>query len=312
MLGHVCPFPHGMQGAAYPCSVQSDIDLRQATQVIDLFDRAADAMRSSSRRQRSIVQLPPRGRLLATGDLHDNPLHLEKITRLARLDQSPDHHVVFHEIIHSERLINGMDFSHRTLIRVAQLVVRFPNQVHPLLANHELAQLTGKGVSKGAGNNVLLFDDGLAFVFGDDWELVAEAIKRFIAAMALAAIGGAAGSAVLCAHSLPAPHMMSKFDATVLDRDLAPEDYIAPAGAAHLMVWGRSHSAEQVESLAAHWGVRLFCLGHEHAETGFVVRGERLVILNSDHDRAAVLPIDLACIPNAEEAMLHVIPLAAI
>lgn len=292
--------------------MSGELDIRQATHVIELFDRAGHALQHSLVRRRSIVRLPARGRLLATGDLHDNPLHLEKIMRLARLDQSPDHHVVLHEMIHSERLINGMDFSHRMLIKVAQLVLQFPNQVHLLLANHELAQFTGKGVSKGAGNNVLLFDDGLAFAFGDEWELVSEAIKRFIACFALAAIGGEEGSAVLCAHSLPPPHMMSTFDATVLDRELSPDDYLSPNGAAHLMVWGRGHTPQQIDSLAERWGVKLFCLGHEHAETGFEVRGPRVVVLNSDHDRAAVLPMDLAQIPCAEEAMLHIIPLAAI
>jgi len=292
--------------------VPSDVDLRQATHVIDLFDGAALAMRESGVRRRSIVRLPPVGRLLATGDLHDNPLHFEKIVRLARLDQSPDHHVVLHEMIHSERLINGMDFSHRMLVKVAQLTLQYPNQVHPLLANHELAQLTGKGVSKGAGNSVVMFDDGLAFAFGDDWEAVAEAIKRFIASMALAAIGGEEGAGALCAHSLPAPHMMHKFDATVLDRDLTAEDYMGPTGAAHLMVWGRAHTRDQVEALAGRWGVKVFCLGHEHAETGCEVRGPRLIVINSDHDRAAALPIDLARVLDAEEAALYVVPLSSV
>lgn len=294
------------------CPVAIDVDSRQPGGVAELFDRAAMAMRRSPLRRGSAVRLPARGRLLATGDLHDNPLHLEKIVRVARLDQSPDHHLVLHEMIHSERLINGMDFSHRILIKIAQHVLRYPQQIHPLLANHELAQLTGKGVSKGAGNSVALFDDGLAFAFGDEWELVSDAIKRFIAAMALAALGGPDGAAVLCAHSLPAPHVMDRFDASVFERELTADDFIGPNGAAHLMVWGRSHTPEQIEALAARWGVKLFCLGHEHSETGCEVRGRRLVILNSDHARAAVLRIDLADIPDAERAMLAAIPLAAV
>jgi len=136
--------------------------------VTDLMDGAAQTLRGSSARDRSVVRLPPRGRLLATGDLHDNPIHLAKIIRLSRLDASPDHHVVLHEMIHGGNLINGMDFSHRMLCRVAELALRFPNQVHPLLANHELAQLTGKGVSKGAGDSVALFNAGLQYVFATD------------------------------------------------------------------------------------------------------------------------------------------------
>src|SRR5687767_13490267 len=95
------------------------------------------------------------------------------------------------------------------LARVAELVMRYPGQVHPLLANHELAQMTGRGVSKGAGNSVVLFNDGLEYVFGDECEAVSTALKEFIAAMPLALLSE---SGVFCAHSLPAPHAMQNFD----------------------------------------------------------------------------------------------------
>jgi hypothetical protein len=316
----------------------SQTDLRHADSVIDLFDQAATAQRLSPVRERSIVRLPNRGRLLTTGDLHDNPIHLQKIIRLARLDESPGHHVVLHEMIHGDRLINSMDYSYRTLARVAELVLQYPGQVHTVLANHELAQLTGKGVSKGAGNSVELFNQGLEFVFGEDWDEVLAAVQRFIASMALALVAGdfttestedtekeqqvspSANSAVntshsggvLCAHSLPAPLMMNRFDVGVLSRDLTAEDYIAPHGSAHLMVWGRSHTAAQVRELAAAWNVKLFVLGHEHVDVGIDLIHPGLIVLNSDHEAARVLPIDLADIPSGEEALMYAIPLAAL
>lgn len=288
------------------------IDFRDASAVAELCERAATTLRESPWRHHCAVHLPANGRLLATGDLHDNPIHLQKIIRLSKLDQSPNHHVVLHEMIHSERLVNGIDLSHRMLVKVAQLVVDYPTQVHPLLANHELAQLTGRGVSKGAGNSVELFQAGLEFAFGDDAETVTDAIKEFISSMALAAIGGGESDRVFCAHSLTASHMMKHFDMQILDRDLRPEDYESPFGSAHLMVWGRAHTAPHIESLANKWKVKLFCIGHEHAETGFEIVHPRLVVLNSDHERGVALPIDLANIPNASEAMMSIIPLAVV
>lgn len=294
----------------YAGRVFSPANLRDPVAVAELFERAASSLIASLLREHSIIRLPPRGRLLITGDLHDNPIHLQKIIKLARLDASSDHHVVLHEIIHGEKLINSMDFSHRMLARVAGLTLQYPNQVHPLLANHELAQFTGKGISKGAGNSVELFNDGLEFAFGDDWHTVRDAINQFIAAMSLALI---TSSGVLCAHSLPAPHMMKSFDLDVIRRDLQLSDYAAPTGSAHLMVWGRQHTPAQLDHLAQHWNVELFCLGHEHVEIGIEVKPPRLVLLNSDHDRAAVVPIDLAAgPPAAEEALLSAIPLASI
>jgi hypothetical protein len=289
--------------------MSASVNLRDAQAVSELFGAAAECMRASPYRRGSAIRLPARGRLLATGDLHDNPIHLAKIIKLAKLDRSAEHHVVLHEMIHGERLINGLDLSHRMLARVAELVLQFPMQVHPLLANHELAQMTGRGVSKGAGNSVELFVDGLEYVYGDEHQTTLDAIKAFIAAMPLALLSE---NGVLCAHSLPAPHAMEDFDQDVLDRELQVEDYATPSGAAHLMVWGRRHTPEQLETLASRWNVKLFCLGHEHADTGIEVIGPRLIVLNSDHERAVGLPIDLANVGSAEEMMLGAVPLSAI
>ena len=93
----------------------------------------------------------------------------------------------------------------------------------------------GKGVSKGAGNSVELFNDGLAFVFGDDWNGVADSINKFIAAMPLAI---KSDSGLLCAHSLPAARSYKQFDPGVLDRELTEDDYQSRTGSAYLMVWG--------------------------------------------------------------------------
>lgn len=282
--------------------------LTDAAELIELLDDAARVVGETTG-DGCAVRLPARGRLIATGDLHDNTFHLRKIVDLARLDASPDHHVVVHELIHGDRLVNGMDFSYRMLGRVAELVIAHPGQVHPVLANHELSQMIGKGVSKGAGNSVELFRDALDFVFGERCEDVAAAVNRFIRAMPLAVI---VDGCVLCAHSLPAARLMARFDPGVLDRALRDEDYVAPHGAAYLMTWGRGTSDEQVEALAERWDVRLFCLGHEHVEAGIDVRGSRIVILNSDHAQARVLPIDLAAVPTAADALMYAIPLSAL
>jgi hypothetical protein len=285
----------------------SGVNLQDAAAVSELFDRAAVALRASPCRCGSTVRLPARGWLLATGDLHDNQEHLLKIIRLARLEASPDHHVVLHEIVHGEVLVNGVDLSHRMLARVAQLVVGHPRQVHVLLGNHELAQMTGQGVSKGAGDNVELFNDGLAFAFGDAWQTVADSINGFIAAMPLAAVSE---SGLLCAHSLPGS--LDRFDPDVLGRELTDDDYVGGTGSAYLMVWGRGFGERVLDALAERWGVGLFVLGHEHVANGLAVRGERLVILNSDHEFATVVPIDLARVPAAEAAVPLAIRLRSI
>ncbi len=300
---------HGEPRCALRLIMDSAANFADAGAVIDLLDRAGRALRDSPLLRGCAIRLPRRGRLLATGDLHDNPFHLDRILRLARLDESPDHHVDLHELIHGENLINGMDFSHRMILRAADLIVRFPHQVHPLLANHELSQMTGRGVSKGAGDSVRLFSDAVEFVFGERAGEVSSSINQFLRSWPLAII---TDSGILCAHSLPAEYAIDRFDVGVFDRVLTEADYQPRTGSAYLLVWGRGLSGAYLDRLAGVLNVKAFCLGHEHAETGWRSLGTRGIILNSDHERAAVLPIDLTADPRPEEWARVVQPLSGV
>jgi len=284
------------------------LDLTDATSVADRLDEAARAMLESPLRRGCCVHLPRRGRLLVTGDLHDNPVHFDRICAFAHLDR-PDHHLVLHELIHGDRLVNGVDLSYRMLVRVASLVIEHPLHVHPVLANHELAQAFRQSVSKGAGDNVLLFDAGLEWAFGDDASIVEEAVDRFVRSMPLA-LRCEHGS--LVSHSLPGQYAMKRFDAAVLDRALLDEDYAPNTGSAWLMVWGRSQTAEQLDELRRRWGVSVFFCGHAHVPSGIEAPLPGQVILNSDHAQAMALPLDLEADPPLADACIYqAVPVAS-
>ncbi len=289
----------------------SEIDTKSADVVVDIFEDATEANFDASCRQGSADVIEPMGRLLATGDLHDNPLNFARVVGFADLANSSDdapRHVTLHEVIHSDRLLNDMDFSYRALLRVAALKRDHPELVHTLLANHELSQIVGAGIVKDGVRVVDAFNEAIDFTFGDDAHLVNHAIGDFIRSMPLALIcRSGVGSGVLCAHSLPSPHMMKIFDPGVLERELIRDDYEPRKGSAHLMVWGRKHTdTEQLEELARRWDVSLFLLGHEHAENGWALVPPNALVLNSDHERGVVLPVDLASPPSASDAAWQV------
>lgn len=313
------------------------LDLQDPAAVREILLAGAAANRSAACRRNSIDVIEAPGTLIATGDLHDNPLHLVRLVRAAGMEGSSDGvtegrsdgaapeggaahsvtssvptHLVLHEIIHSDRLIGGMDFSFRALVRVAALKSEFPERVHVLLANHELAQLTGAQILKEGVKVVELFNQGVEYMFGEDAPGVQEAIGEFIRSMPLAlrCVCPAPFGDILVAHSLPGAALMERFDPTVLSRDLTPEDYEPRKGAAHLMVWGRSYDAEQIEDLVERWGVNLIILGHEKADSGVKFVPPCVVVLNSDHENGVYLPIDLCRPPRAEEAVGRVVRLA--
>lgn len=289
-------------------------DLRDPVAVCAALHAGARANLEAPCRDRSIDRVAAPALLVATGDLHDNPLHLARLVSAAALesdDSAAWRHLTLHELIHSDRLVNGMDFSFRVLARVAALKAARPGHVHVLLANHELAQLTGSEVAKDGIRFVAAFDEALDFAFGDEAAAVREAVKDFIRSMPIALRLGCAGGDVLCAHSLPGPERMDRFDHSILDRDLVDDDYLPRTGSAHFMVWGRNQPQELVEALAAKWGVSIFLLGHEKAETGALALASKAVVLNSDHDRGVYAVIDTRKPVTADDVLRSVRPLAA-
>ncbi len=283
--------------------------MRNAEAICELFEEATLRMRACRWRKHSCVVLPSTGRLLLTGDLHDNLPHFEAVCDLARLERSADNHVVLHELIHGDRLVNGLDMSFQMLGRVAELVIAFPDQVHPVLANHELSQYRGHGVSKGGGDQTMKFSAGLEWVFGDDADSVADALDGFIAAMSIAV---RTEQGLLFSHSLPGEAYLNEFDFGVLERDLVDADYEGPAGAAFLMTWGRGHSPTSLARLAAEWRVQLFVIGHMYVADGAEAPFRNLVTLASDHAQGRVLPIDLsASVTTATQAIEQAVPIAS-
>ncbi len=297
------------------------MDLKDPNVVREVFSRGAAACRDAACRHGSIESIHPPGTLVATGDLHDNPMHFAALTRAcglvepATLDDAPPAparaHLLLHEIIHPDRLVNGMDFSYRVLARAAALKARYPEHVHVLLGNHELAQLTNASIVKDGIKSVDAFRQGLEYVFADEAGAVESAMNQFIKALPLALRCATPRGDILCAHSLPPAAVMARFDPGVLSRDLTDEDYEPRRGAAYLMVWGRGYDPELLEDLVERWGVAMFILGHEKVDAGAMFVPPNAIVLNSDHARGVYLPIDLANPPRPDQALAQVVALAS-
>ncbi len=312
-------------------SILESVNLRDAGAVIATLRAGAAACRATPGRRGctewvevdASMRGTPAGTLIATGDLHDNPLHLARLVRAAGIDEAWENtqgsdagkgegkehgpvgpcHLTLHELIHGDRLVNGMDYSYRLLVRAAAVKHAFPERVHILLANHEIAQMTGAPVAKDGVRCNEAFDDALDAAFGDDAPGVREAANEFLRSLPLAVrfrCSGIEGD-VLCAHSLPGAELMGEYDFGVLDRELADDDLRGRTGAARAMTWGRGHTPEQVAELAKRWTARLFILGHEKAEQGWTIISPQAIVLNSDHEHGVYARVDLTHANRAED-----------
>ncbi len=287
------------------------LDLTNADEVVDALRAGADACRTASCRQGSIDLIESPGQLIATGDTHDHPRNFNAVVAAAGLDGefgSEEKHLTLHEIIHPELPDDQpIDYSFRGLTRIAWLKSEYPELVHVLLANHELAQAIGSGIMKNGLRVVDAFNAGVNEIFGIDADRVHDAIRDFVFSMPLALRCRCPQGDILCAHSLPGPAMMGRFDASILERDLTMDDYQPRAGSAHMMVWGRGYDADQLEDLTERWGVNLFILGHEHAEKGYEVVEPNAIVLNTDHARGVYLPVDLDGEPTVDACVARMV-----
>jgi hypothetical protein len=210
-------------------AAREGVNLGDPGEVVGLLARAAAANLECALRRGSGVYLPPQGRVVMTGDLHDHAVNFRRLVRLAALADNPGHHLILHEVIHGGHLVNGRDLSARMLFRAAELKLRYPGQVHLLASNHELAQVRGEEILKGGASVIKGFDAGLEFMFGDAAQAVRQAIAGYVRSLPLAVV---CPRGILCSHSLPSMHYLETFDATILDR--VPNDRdLAPGGPAY-------------------------------------------------------------------------------
>ncbi len=258
---------------------------------------ASEVLFTNKSRKGCVHTLPSKGTCWVSGDLHDNPAHLKTIINLASLD-SPSNHLVLQELIHSGDGSGAPDLSYQTLVKVAELVVAYPDQVHPILANHELSQALERPITKGTGDLVSQFIRGVFGVFDNDTGMVLKAINAFIFSMPLAVLSE---SGLMCTHSLPDEEKMDLFDEGIINREITTSDIEGIFGSASQIVWGREHTQRQVNELAACWGVTLFCVGHAYVPKGVEVVFPNMLALNSDHENGVVLPVDLTNVLNAEQ-----------
>ncbi len=239
-----------------------------------------------------VVHLPEKGELWMTGDMHDHRRNFEKLLKAADLGNNPQRHLVLHELIHGDHYdASGAEESWVTLYRAAELKCDFPEQVHFMLANHDLAQIHGRGIMKAGLSVCEAFTKGVKKTFEGQHNVVTVAISEFLLSLPLAI---RAPNGIFCCHSLPTDDQIDSFDFSIFDRQLSGPDYAQRSGPVYQLIWGRNFSPATVDKFADKVRAELIITGHQPQEMGHAVNGDKHLILASDHNQGVFLPIDLA------------------
>lgn len=273
-----------------PMNTVTRTAMNDAQAAAEIFHEAARLNREDPLRSGSMLHFPDYGQVVMTGDIHGHERNFNKLMKYADLQHARARHVILHELIHADPMVSlGEDTSHLLMLTAARWRIDFPDQIHFLQSNHELAQLTGKEICKAGRVVTHDFQRALVSTYGAKSDDVLQAIHDFIESFALAA---RTSNRIFLSHSLPNVRDLSTFDPEVVNRSLLHADF-REGGDAYVMVWGRHQTPDLLTKLAQAFDVDWFVCGHQPQEAGYEVAYDRMIILASDHNHGVFLPFDL-------------------
>ncbi|MBN2216478.1 MAG: metallophosphoesterase [Pirellulales bacterium] len=261
--------------------------------IVETYQQAAEAALATPGRRHGVVHLTAElaDEVMITGDLHGHRDHFLAICRAANLAKNPRRHLILQEVCHGGPTYpeNGGCTSHTLLEDVARLKTLFPDQLHFLLGNHELAELTEYPIQKNKQMLNLLFRLGLQHAYGPAAERVREAYLPFLEACPLA-VSLAGG--VFVSHSIPEKLENDQFDETIFTREIRSLEYYERSSIFDL-VWGRDYRPDNARAFAQLVGARVLINGHEPCPDGFCVPNDTQIILDccDDPGTYVILPV---------------------
>ena len=277
--------------------------------IADLLDRGRLACENDRYRNCNVISLPADGTLIATGDIHGHRRNFERIVSFAKLDKEPTTHLLLHELIHG----GGEDghggcLSYNLLFDAIKYKIKYPDQVHLIMGNHDTTFINNSRVMKSGKEMNQSLRQAMDREFGEDSEEVKLAMRRFLFSQPLAI---RCANKIWLSHSLPADRYVEDFDFTLFERNLKIND-IAKPGAAYVFTWGRRISQGNLDKFACIFDVDTFIVGHQPQSKGIKQAADNLIIIASDHNHGCLLPINLTRKYSVDELMQAAIPIASI
>ena len=262
--------------------------------VIAACAKATEANLNTPARTGNVIMLSAENadEVMITADLHGHRRNFNAIRKIADLASHPRRHLILQEVCHGGPTYpsGGGCMSHGMLEDVAKLKVQYPDRVHFLLSNHEMAELTDFPILKSKKVLNLMFRLGMQEMYGPATEKVREAYLGFLRSCPLAV--RLPGGVFVC-HSLPEKADCGGFCAEFFHRPLEPLDYQEHSNLFRTL-WGRDYRAENARAFTEMLGATVLITGHEPCPEGFSVPSEFQVILDCCCEKACylMLPTD--------------------
>lgn len=259
--------------------------------VIDTFRRAAEANENTPGREGNVVTITREmaDDVMITADLHGHRRNFNSIKKIAELAKRPRRHLILQEVCHGgpSYSSNGGCMSHAMLEDVAKLKAIYPDRVHFLMSNHELAELTDYPIIKAKKMLNLMFRLGIQEMYAGAAEQVREAYNEFIRTCPLAV--RLPGDIFVC-HSLPERCDSRSFDRSIFSRPLDATDLIEHGDVFDLL-WGRDYRVENARAFAKMVTAKVLIHGHEPCPEGYSAPNDLQIILDCCGDPGCYLMV---------------------
>jgi hypothetical protein len=262
-------------------------------QLVERLEQATKANLQTPGRKGCLIQLGPESAdgVMVAGDLHGNRVNFNKIVKAAALDAHPHRHLVLQEVVHGGPTYpNGGCMSHMLLEDVAALKVKYPDRVHFLLSNHEVAEVLKTPLMKGGVSQNQLFAAGLDYAYGAAGSRIAQGFHSFIRTCPLAI---RLRNGVFISHSAPDQRSLPTFDLKNFTRELRDNDF-EMGGFAYGMIWGRDHDPAHIKKFAELVKSTALVHGHEPTPAGWQTPNEYQLIFDGSGPECftVLIPLD--------------------
>jgi hypothetical protein len=260
-------------------AIDSALIMPDPDRLLRTLHQAVFAFRTTPGRQGHLVHLDQADDVLVAGDLHGNIENFRQVLLLADLAHRPRRHLVLQEIVHGPfRYPLGGDKSHQLLDLLAALKCQYPDRVHFLLGNHELAQWRSQQIAKADMELNDLFRSGIDAAYDGRASDIYAAYLELFACMPVAI---RTPNRVLLSHSLPGASRLMAFDPAVLQKEEFADHDVNPGGTVHALVWGRDTSPATVTAFLNKMDADWLITGHIPCDKGFAFPNDRQVILDA-------------------------------
>ncbi|MDO4569411.1 MAG: metallophosphoesterase [Planctomycetia bacterium] len=256
---------------------------RTVEEAIAIFLKATEMNNQTVAREGNIVflNLENAQDVFLTGDLHGNVDNFAEIVARADLENHPRRHLVFQEICHGGPSYpnGGGDRSHSVLESVAEMKVRYPQRVHHIMSNHELAELTDYPIQKSRQLLNFSFACGLRYCYGHKAEEVRLAMLGYLESCPLAV---KIADHIFFSHSIPDALDVEDrvFDETIFYRALDPGSDFLRDGSVYRLVWGRDYRQKNADIFADMVNADILVCGHDPCPDGFKFPNSRQVVID--------------------------------